>query len=225
MFSRMQLLASTVDIASRFNTDVLDSKPILPKSEISGFDHALQPIILQSGTQLICSDSHWGLVPPDWRKAPEEIWNHTISAKLEYISKRYSWQKVSNNRCLVPATAYFEYRWNDPKGNSKTKYIIKDTSEELFALAGLFSVWRTPEGNLLRSFAVCTTMANETMEFVHNKDAAKNYHRMPVLLNREDEASWLDTSIPYMDFAYPNYRPSLTAAPTDDNPTGQTTLF
>jgi putative SOS response-associated peptidase YedK len=226
MFSRMQLLADSQAVALRFGAKgIQDDYSFFPKAEISGFEHALHPILLQNNGQLVCSHFYWGLVPPDWKKKPEDIWNHTISAKLEYISRRYAWQKVSQNRCLIPATAYFEYHWNDPKGNSKTKFIIKNDAVELFALAGLFSSWRNQEGNLLNTFAACTTMANETMRFVHNKDAGKNYHRMPVMLNRSDEKSWLDATIPYMDFAFPNYQPKLVATPVETSASEQIRLF
>ena len=224
MFSRMQLLADSKAVALRFDAANLHRGLILPKTEISGFEHALHPIIIQNNSGLLCDYFIWGLVPPDWRKKQEEIWNHTISAKLEYIGKRYAWQKVSQNRCLIPATGYFEYHWNDPKGNSKTKYLIKNATEELFALAGLFSIWRDNQGNILKTFAACTTQANEIMEFVHNKDAGKNYHRMPVMLNHKDEKTWLDASIPYMDFAFPNYKPHLTATPLNQE-SAQTQLF
>jgi putative SOS response-associated peptidase YedK len=226
MFSRMQLLADTQMVATRFNVQKIENPEIfLPKMDISGFDHAAHPVIMRDSGQLICDDFHWGLVPPDWGKAPADIWNHTISAKLEYLDKRYAWQKVANNRCLVPATAYFEYHWNDAKGNSKTKYIIKNARADMFALAGLFSVWRNPQGRLLQTFAVCTTEANEIMQYVHNKDAEKNYHRMPVMLNRGVEKNWLDESIPYMDFAFPNYQPDLTAIPEEQTVPLQVKLF
>ncbi len=226
MFSKMQLLTDNEAIALRFNSNLIKpTVPFLPKHEISGFDHSPHPIIIKEDHQLICDYFRWGLVPPDWRKGPSAIWNHTISAKLEYLHKRYAWQKVSQNRCLIPVTAYFEYRWNDPKGTSKTKYIINHATEDLFALAGLYSFFRDPHGNSLSTFAVCTTEANEIMKFVHNKDAAKNYHRMPVMLNRNDEESWLDISIPYTDFAFPNYQPNLAAMPLGAHPETQTTLF
>jgi putative SOS response-associated peptidase YedK len=226
MFSRMQLLANSETIVSRFNaSEVQHQKSFLPTQEISGFEHASHPIIIEKNQQIICDYARWGLVPPDWRKEPSAIWNHTISAKLEYLNKRYAWQKVTQNRCLIPATAYFEYHWNDPKGNSKTKFIIKNAAEEVFALAGLFSVWRDQKGDFLRTFAVCTTKANDIMETIHNKDKAKNYHRMPVMLNNTDEKTWLDTSIHYMDFAFPNYRPHLITAPVNSDYSSQGRLF
>ncbi len=225
MFSRMQLLADSEALALRFGAEIQQQERFFPKTEISGFEHASHPILVQEDNKLVLQSSRWGLVPPDWKKTPEEIWNHTISAKLEYISKRYAWQKVSQNRCLVPTTAYFEYHWNDAKGSSKTKYKIKSLEEDVFALAGLYSVWRGPNNRVLPTFAVCTTKANEIMEFVHNKDADKNYHRMPVMLNCYDEKTWLDTSVSYMDFAFPNCRPNLVATPTNNMTSEQLPLF
>lgn len=221
----MQLLADSEAVALRFGVKIQRQKPFFPKREISGFEHAFHPIIVQEDKELILQSSRWGLVPPDWKKTPEEIWNYTISAKLEYISKRYAWQKVSQNRCLVPATAYFEYHWNDAKGSSKTKYMIKSTKEDVFALAGLHSVWCDSNNRLLQTFAVCTTKANAIMEFVHNKDADRNYHRMPVMLNRNDEKAWLDATNPYMDFAFPNYQPNLVATEISNNKSDQLPLF
>jgi putative SOS response-associated peptidase YedK len=224
MFSRMQLLADSREVALHFGAVNLHQELIPAKKEISGFEHALHPVIILSDSGLICDYFHWGLVPPDWRKNPESIRNHTISAKLEYINKRYAWQKVSQNRGLIPATGYFEYHWNDPKGNSKTKYLIQHATQEVFSLAGLFSVWRDNNGNMLKTFAVCTTQANEIMEFVHNKDVEKNYHRMPVMLDRNNEKTWLDASISYLDFAFPDYKPNLIATPLNQE-SAQTQLF
>jgi putative SOS response-associated peptidase YedK len=47
-------------------------------------------------------------------------------------------------------------------------------------------VWRKPDGKRLESFTIITTEPNELVRPVHN--------RMPVILQPEDEATWLDTS-------------------------------
>lgn len=224
MFSRMQLLANTESISRRFGLIHDTNTSFSAVEEISGFEHSIHPIITNREPTII-SEYQWGLIPPDWKKQPEAIWNHTISAKLEYLDKRYAWSKVSQNRCLIPATAYYEFHWNDPKGKSKTKYVIQNADNDIFALAGLYSVWKNPKENIIRTFTVCTTTANETMTFVHNKDVARNYHRMPVMLNKETEKEWLDNSIPCINFSFPHYQPRLTAAPADAKPGGQMQLF
>ena len=53
-----------------------------------------------------------------------------------------------------------------------------------FALAGLWDVWKTPEGERLKTCTIITTAPNALMETIHN--------RMPALLAREAEADWLN---------------------------------
>ena len=208
----MQLLATPGEISRRFGIGLLAADRFHPADTISAFDHLPHPVITTENQSVADCTYRWGLVPPDWKKSPEAIWNHTISAKLEYLSRRYAWKNVSQNRCLIPATAYYEFHWNDPKGKSKTKYIIRNKEIPIFALAGLYAEW-IHNGQLFHSFAVCTTVGNDIMQYVHNKDAARNYFRMPVMLNASDEQEWLNPANHYLDFGYPNYQPKLFAEP------------
>jgi putative SOS response-associated peptidase YedK len=57
---------------------------------------------------------------------------------------------------------------------------------EPFGLAGLWDVWRKPDGKRVESFTIITTEPNELVRPVHN--------RMPVILKPEDEEQWLDAS-------------------------------
>ncbi len=57
----------------------------------------------------------------------------------------------------------------------------------LFAFAGLWDEWHTPDGSPLRSCTIITTSPNALTAPIHD--------RMPVLLRPEDEALWLDKSI------------------------------
>ncbi len=49
--------------------------------------------------------------------------------------------------------------------------------------AGLWDLWRAPDGKTLKSFAIITTTANELLEPLHD--------RMPVLLAPDRWAAWL----------------------------------
>ncbi|RYG45352.1 MAG: hypothetical protein EOO01_17970 [Chitinophagaceae bacterium] len=55
------------------------------------------------------------------------------------------------------------------------------------------------------------------MRYVYNKDAGDEYFWMPVMLNPDDEKSWLDVKNDIMDFTYPNYKPRLIAFPHEGN--------
>jgi putative SOS response-associated peptidase YedK len=91
---------------------------------------------------------------------------------------------------------------------------------DLFAMAGIWDVWKDPEGNIIRSFAIITTTPNDLMLPIHD--------RMPVILPRRFEKEWLTSDHtgdlekllqPYpaeeME-AYPVSR--LVNSPANDNP-------
>jgi putative SOS response-associated peptidase YedK len=59
-------------------------------------------------------------------------------------------------------------------------------SREPFGLAGLWDVWRKPDGKRVESFTIITMDPNELVRPIHN--------RMPVILRPEDEERWLDAS-------------------------------
>jgi putative SOS response-associated peptidase YedK len=59
-------------------------------------------------------------------------------------------------------------------------------SREPFGLAGLWDVWRKPDGKRVESFTIITTEPNDLIQPIHN--------RMPVILRPEDEEQWLDVS-------------------------------
>jgi putative SOS response-associated peptidase YedK len=194
------------------------------ESYMDAFTHPPAPILSNDNLEAI-SLRNWGVVPPSWKKPKEEIWNGTINAKLEYFAKRYAWKEITHQRCLVPTAEYYEHHWNDPKGRSKTLYRIKHAEEEMFSIAGLWSDWVAPDGKVLRTYTLVTTEANEIMRFVHNKDAQIDYHRMPLMLNPEDEREWLDPKNDYNEFGFPNYQPRLVAAPVELLPPPQLSLF
>jgi putative SOS response-associated peptidase YedK len=76
-------------------------------------------------------------------------------------------------------------------------------SKEPFALAGLWDVWRKPDGKKVESFTIITTEPNELIESIHN--------RMPVILQPEDEEQWLDVS----RIAFAKVRSLLKAYPAE----------
>ena len=57
----------------------------------------------------------------------------------------------------------------------------------MFAFAGLWDCWTTPEENSVESCSIITTMPNALVADVHN--------RMPVNLQPDDYDLWLDPSL------------------------------
>ena len=63
-------------------------------------------------------------------------------------------------------------------------YIFLD-EHKLFAFAGLWEIWHSPEGDEIRSCTILTTDANSKIKDIH--------HRMPVILHSDDYATWLQS--------------------------------
>ena len=60
-------------------------------------------------------------------------------------------------------------------------------SGESFAFAGLWESWRDPQGDIVRSCTIITTVANDLVRPIHD--------RMPVILSRAMESLWLDHDV------------------------------
>ncbi len=122
----------------------------------------------------------WGLVP-FWAKDPG-IGNKLINARAETIIEKPSFRSAfRSKRCLVPANGFYEWK---REAGKKLPYRFYLENEELFAFAGLWDCWKDQEGKLLHTFTIITTTPNELMKPVHD--------RMPVILEPEVEAYWLD---------------------------------
>jgi putative SOS response-associated peptidase YedK len=122
----------------------------------------------------------WGLIP-SWAK-DMTIGSKMINARAETVAEKPAFRRpLRSQRCLVPASGFFEWKRD---GDGKTPHFIHLPEEPLFAFAGLYDVWRDPDGRTIKSYTILTTAPNTLMAEIHN--------RMPVILRREDEDEWLD---------------------------------
>ncbi len=119
----------------------------------------------------------WGLIP-SWSKEIGRV--PLINARSETIHQKVSFKYVlKEKRCLVPADGFYE--WLHTGRKLPYRFTLKDAS--LFAFAGLWDYWKKPDGEIIHSFAIITTEANELMEPVHD--------RMPVILEKQNFNDWL----------------------------------
>jgi putative SOS response-associated peptidase YedK len=125
----------------------------------------------------------WGLIP-FWAKDPHTRYR-TINARAETVTKKPAFRRAfAHQRCLVPASGFFEWRQTD-----RQPYYIHLKRERLFAIAGIYDVWKDKTGEAeIKSYALITTTPNRLMAPIH--------HRMPVILKRADEDAWLDVGTP-----------------------------
>lgn len=169
------------DLQSRWGfidpSGVLDL--IKPRDNIAPSQNSPTLVVKEDRRVLVMM--RWGLVP-FWAKETS-IGYKMINAKSETLTEKPSFRKpFKEKRCLVLADGFYEWEKTDKKNKVPYRFVLKN--RQLFAFAGLWDVWKTPEGDTLLSFTIITTRANELMERIHD--------RMPVILNEKDEAKWLD---------------------------------
>jgi putative SOS response-associated peptidase YedK len=122
----------------------------------------------------------WGFIP-SWAKDP--FIGHTmINARSETVARKPAFRSsFKKKRCLVIADGFYEWR---VEGKKKFPMYIRLTSGECFGFAGLYNIWTSPDGKQLCTCTIITTEANETVRPIHD--------RMPVILPRDKEDTWLD---------------------------------
>ena len=184
MCFRTQLNTKIKAIEKAFDSTFIEPDIFTPQEEINAFDFLKTPVITDDNPGEI-DMFHWGLIP-FWAK-DENIKKMTLNAKIETLKEKPAFRDAINNRCLVIATGFYEWQWLDPKGKTKQKYFIKPREQEVFAFAGIYSIWRNPAtGEVLPSYSIVTTEANELISRIHNIKK-----RMPVVLRKEDRNHWL----------------------------------
>jgi putative SOS response-associated peptidase YedK len=132
----------------------------------------------------------WGLIPY-WVKSTtdaNEIRYKTFNARAETLSSKPSYSSAfKSKRCIIPVAGFFEWQH---VGNKKIPWYIYNSENEIMSLAGLYDNWiDTGTGEILNTFTIITTDANELMAEIHNSKK-----RMPVVLDNSTEKAWINLS-------------------------------
>ena len=215
MCYQTRLIKKKEELQERFRVNVEDLLHIEELELNKAFKYPKTPIITNKNPEKI-SMYNWGLVP-EW--ASDTSFRHyTLNARIETLDEKPSFKDVVQNRCLIIADGFYEWQWLNKSGSKKQKYEITLPNQELFAFAGLYTQWTDDTGDVLQSYAMVTTQANDLMSKIHNTK-----QRMPIILNRQDEHAWLNGN-DYKKYKFP-YSQNLIATPIDVNPSGQLGLF
>lgn len=143
----------------------------------------------------VCSDNpgtvrslKWGLIPPWVRSAADadEIRFKTFNARSESLGEKSSFSSsFRSKRCFIPVRGFYEWQH---MGKEKIPWYIFSENNEILTLAGLYAEWLNKDtGELLSTFSIITTEANEMMAEIHNSKK-----RMPAILLKDDEKRWID---------------------------------
>ncbi len=138
----------------------------------------------------------WGLVP-FWAKDPS-IGNKMINARMETVHEKPAYRRpFASRRCLLPADGYFEWYATEQKTKAgkpvKQPFFIHPADGGVLAMAGLYEVWRDKTRDdddpqrFLWSCTVITTSAEDSVGHIHD--------RMPLMVERDRWASWLDPAV------------------------------
>jgi len=152
-----------------------------------------QPVLAISNGQRGFNANHfqWGLIP-GWsiNPAPGQA---MINARSETASTKPAFKNAFRyRRCLIPANGFYE--WKSAGNRSKQAMCIRLTDEPVFAMAGIWEQWQSPDGTELETCSVLTTSANTLLETIHP--------RMPVILRPDQFDRWLSsetTPIPQLE--------------------------
>jgi putative SOS response-associated peptidase YedK len=122
----------------------------------------------------------WWLIPHFWTK-PLKALPTAFNARSEELLAKPFWRDAfRGRRCLVPATGWREFR---AEVGYKQPYQFR-LEQRLFAFAGLWSRWTSPDGELVDSFTIITTQPSAP--------AAAYHDRMPLVLPADLHTAWLE---------------------------------
>lgn len=137
----------------------------------------------------------WGLVPA-WTNDPS-IGYKMINARAETLAARPAFSEpLRLRRCLIPADGFYEWK---REGKEKLPFCFTMANESMFAFAGLWERWMTPQAQPIESCTILTTAPNELMKDVHD--------RMPVILSPDAYDLWLDPRLTNVQELHPLLKP------------------
>lgn len=174
------------EIAERFDVETIEEAATLRYNIAPS---QIVPVIrrVEKREMIACK---WGLVP-FWAKDPK-IGYKMINAKGETLAQKPAFKNaLARRRCLIPADGFYE--WLKLEKGQKQPVYIRLRDHKLFAFAGLYEDWKSPEGEKLRTFTIITVEPNELLSKIHN--------RMPAILKPDEEAVWLDPQTTVNDTA------------------------
>jgi putative SOS response-associated peptidase YedK len=121
----------------------------------------------------------WGLVPSFTKDL--KACKRPINARSETAATSGMFRSaLKSRRAIAVADAFYEWK-AVPDG--KQPYAIARRDGAPIAFAGIWESWRDPGGEMMRTFAILTTAANDDMARLHD--------RMPVILEQDVWGAWL----------------------------------
>lgn len=144
---------------------------------------SIQPVVcINRDGQRDLTDMRWG-----FKLGGRLIFN----TRSESVTDSGFWKKLFlHQRCIIPASSFFEWQKVERKGQAKPKYEFVVPGRDYIGLAGVWSNSYNPKtGGKENTFSILTARPNGVMKPIHD--------RQPVILEPRDYTEWLtDTERP-----------------------------
>ncbi|WP_332453746.1 SOS response-associated peptidase family protein [Chryseobacterium aquaticum] len=172
---------------------------------INAFAKQMKPTIpaIVNHNGLVLMPTYWGI---------KEIKKYPTSGLNLTSEKTYrDYKNIQKNRCLIPATSYYEGKKvilpTNKAGSQKHEMFWKDRTQ--FYIAAFYDFWS--DGNI--GFGLVTTEPNEVQAAIHD--------RMIITLDEKMGKEFLDQK-PIEKFQFPNFSPNLDFINLEPEKTQQT---
>ncbi len=131
---------------------------------------------------------YWSLIPHWWKDDPRKMKFSTFNARAEEVATKPTVRAAGahHQRCLIPATWFYEFESVMQPNSSRPKkipYQVSVVGEDIFGLAGLYETW-TNGRQTIESCTIITCPAVEPLQSIHN--------RQPVILTKDQWEIWLN---------------------------------
>lgn len=167
------------DLFERFG--LIDVPPKFTSSFNTAPSYSIPIIIRNSPVKAVLAK--WGFIP-SWAD-PTKLKIHPINARDDKLDGGFYIEAFKNSRCIIPFSWFYEWkRVKLEKKEEKLPYLIKVKDEKVMGFAGIYSEKKDAEGKIVFTTAIITTKPNKLMKSIHD--------RMPVILEKEMEHTWLN---------------------------------
>ncbi|WNS43687.1 SOS response-associated peptidase [Paenibacillus sp. MMS20-IR301] len=180
MCGRYTITVTFEELMTRYFIDDPSFDQYAPKFNAAPMQYI--PAVIHDGKRNKLGALRWGLLP-SWSKEDKNA-AKLINARSESLLEKASFKSlVASRRCVIPADGFYDWQVKED-GKHPLRIMLQDGG--IFSMAGLYDIWTGPDGAKISTCTIITTAANSLMADIHD--------RMPVILNRDTEAQWLDRS-------------------------------
>jgi putative SOS response-associated peptidase YedK len=173
MCGRYSFTHTKEKFSKRFAITISDWKP-----RYNAAPQQIMPVITDANPTE-ASFFRWGLIP-SW-SLEENMGINLFNARAEAIFTKAPFKHaIHTQRCLIPSDGFFEWK---REGKNRIPFRIMLASDEAFAFAGIWESWERNDGEIINTYSIITTAANNVMREIHD--------RMPAIIPKELEKTWL----------------------------------